>query len=374
MPQWYHRLPDELNCGEDGCERSGHSPGKATRSKRRITVRRQEIIDGALEVVKALVDSDVLDGLTILVKFATAGAPPGQTPAMNEKVLRCYKNYLLAAQRFGAGARQVIGTLGLRVLEEPSLWGQITERPDSPVFEARKAVIFTIEYLPKLVLLLKPEDLRQNLGKPSEHPQDLIEVLLPEPEHEHSRPQRVAQVLLAVESLYEAIALLEGQSENTLSLVACDSGSDKSFDLLGAAKLVATLKELLISVWDRVVFYREIKLGERLGLVAQSLPILDRVSKMQREQSIGPEEAEIVRRKILDGVGQFLTSGATIPEMKARSHFDPRELMAPEPKLLTSGSEPEQSPEVGLTEEEQRQLDELQRKEKRFRVPRKPEL
>src|SRR5438874_445310 len=131
---------------------------------------------------------------------------------------------------------------------------------------------------------------------------------------------------------------MESVAENTLIVLACDSGSDKSFDLLGAAKVIAGVKELILSLWDRIVFYREAQIAQRLELVTASLPILEKLSHLQNSNAIAPEQAELLRRKVLDGVGQLIASGATIPEMGGRSHVDPRQLMAPEPKLLTSGA------------------------------------
>jgi hypothetical protein len=98
--------------------------------------------------------------------------------------------------------------------------------------------------------------------------------------------------------------------------------------------------------------------------VATSLPILERIATLQQSQALGPEQAEIMRRKILDGVGEFLATGSMIPEMSGRSRFEPRQLMAPESKLLTTGdgTPKSDSEEESLTPEEKSLLDELQKK------------
>jgi hypothetical protein len=64
----------------------------------------------------------------------------------------------------------------------------------------------------------------------------------------------------------------------------------------------------------------------------------------------------------MEGAGKFLSCGAIIPEMTKHSNFEPRQLLAPEPKLLTSGPEVDTAEENGLTEAEQEQLDELLKK------------
>jgi hypothetical protein len=104
---------------------------------------------------------------------------------------------------------------------------------------------------------------------------------------------------------------------------------------------------------------------DSLELVASSLPILEKISKLEQEQSIGREQAEMVRRKVIEGVGQFLVCGAVIPEMTERSHFEPRDLMASEPKLLSAGIPEETPPDGDLTEEEKKLLEQLEQKRRR---------
>jgi hypothetical protein len=59
---------------------------------------------------------------------------------------------------------------------------------------------------------------------------------------------------------------------------------------------------------------------------------------------LGPEEAELLKRKAIDGVAKFLESGALIADMERESIQSPRLLMQPETKLLSGpaneGNEP----------------------------------
>ena len=87
-------------------------------------------------------------------------------------------------------------------------------------------------------------------------------------------------------------------------------------------------------MWDRVVFFRELQVQQRIRLVAEALPILERVSETERDQKIGPEQAAILRGQITTGVAKIASSGAVIPEMEATAHHEPRRLLAPQQKLL----------------------------------------
>jgi len=121
-------------------------------------------------------------------------------------------------------------------------------------------------------------------------------------------------------------------------VAASDSGSDFSFDLLGNAKVIQQLKETLLSMWDRVVFYREFQASERMKLVGEALPLISDVNEMETSGKIGKEQAELLRRQISGNLDKFMQSGAIIPEMQERSHYEPRALLAPQPKYLTAGT------------------------------------
>lgn len=310
-------------------------------------MRRQEIVDGSLQVVKALEGARIVEALRAVF---TKRDPQSKTE-LNARILEAYKVYVLAADSFNPAAQAVARIFGLHRLEQAEFWIKDTMSPPAhEVFTNSRAAI---EFLPKLVRLLHQDGL-PSPGRPESDSVAVafLTLLLPESLTETSKPQRLADALNAVAVLYEAVAIVEGESAADLSVVACDSGSDKSFDLFGAAKLVSALKELLLSLWDRIVFYRELQVEQRLELVSASLPILEKVSKLQQEQRIAPEQAEIIKRKVLQGVAQFLACGAVIPEMSARSQLDPRQLMAPEPKLLTSGLEREESNEKNMPEDD----------------------
>ncbi|MBC8155346.1 MAG: hypothetical protein H7Z72_20855, partial [Bacteroidetes bacterium] len=50
---------------------------------------------------------------------------------------------------------------------------------------------------------------------------------------------------------------------------------------------------------------------------------------------LGKEQAELFRRSVLAGAKDFLLAGAVLPEFESYSSYNPRQLMAPEVKLLT---------------------------------------
>ena len=298
-------------------------------------MRRREIVDGIVQVVSALETSRLSDSLL---------PHREHTP---EELLHSFQLYTLAADHFNEAGKEVAKRLGLDALLSSEFWGRAlfrtTEGPTDPsVIEIYQGVVFIQNGLPHLLSVLEQEtDTLNARDGDKKKSSPVLTVLLPEKGNQHSNPQRIADLMLAVSSIYEGLAVMKRQSETTLSVVSCDSGSDKSFDFLGVTNLVEDLKETLLGLWDRVVFYRELQMGQRLELVAQSLPVLEKVKTLQESGSLETEQADLVRRRIIDGCTKFLNCGAVIPEMEERSHFNPRLLMSPEPKLLTEAAEPQ---------------------------------
>jgi hypothetical protein len=150
-----------------------------------------------------------------------------------------------------------------------------------------------------------------------------------------STPTRLATLLESLDLLYGACAALEGEAPNGLSVVACDSGSDKTFELMGHPAVVAALRSLLLTVWDRVVFHREVPVPERYRRAAEGLPVSERIREAESAGRISREEGELLRRRVVEGTVRFLAAGATLPELRDRAYANPRVLMAPATRLLT---------------------------------------
>jgi hypothetical protein len=137
--------------------------------------------------------------------------------------------------------------------------------------------------------------------------------------------------------LYDSFAEIYQESSSELIVLACDSGSDKSFDFMGAAKVVECIKDTLLALWDKVIFFRERQFSERLRLVTESVSALTALDDV----NMPPEGKEKIKRQITEGLSAFFTTGCIIPEIEEKSTFNPRVLMAAEPKLLKGTPEPE---------------------------------
>jgi hypothetical protein len=210
------------------------------------------------------------------------------------------------------------------------------------IFVWNRYLYFAVNYLPLFLELIKPDYLAITQKSPEELPDEykgktLLTTILIEDSNHPPTTDRIIDLLSSISSLYETSSAILKHPTVHLTMIGCDSGGEKTFDFLGAAKIIEMVKEIILSLWDRIMFFRERQIAQRVELVAKSLPVINEIWNLENENEIGHEEAELLRIKLIDSVQKFITCGAVIPEMLERSTFDPHELMMPEPKLLEEG-------------------------------------
>jgi hypothetical protein len=312
-------------------------------------MRRDTVISAADRIVADLLESGVdamFDKAT--EKFRESGGRPDERSHISFEV---FQKYSVATANYGEAEIEVCKILGLEQLLAAGTWEKLATTPDPGfLFEWLRKIDFAKTQLPKLVKLFRQEHvLEAKTG--GQLPKELegrtaITFILPEDAHEYSTPGRLIAALDAITSIYSVFCTIEGQSETDLIVLACDSGSDKSFDFLGLAKMMEQVRKFVIAIWDRRVFYRHMHASQCIALIAQSLPVVERIEELKRSNAIDPEQAELLKRKTLQGATMFLESGIYIDEMAHESNHSPRQLMRPEPKLLAApqSSSPQHPP------------------------------
>jgi hypothetical protein len=273
------------------------------------------------------------------------------------RILSLFTGYIKLHDKLGDTEKRILSVLNLDCLSDVKFWTELITTEDEDMTEhcydhdVFHSIHFAQEHLPKILKLIerksdaKAADNEKPKTNTSADELGLLSVTVIE-DREKSTPERLVLVLQSIDGLYRACACLAGEQETGLCVESCDSGSDKAFDFLGVAKVVEFVKEIILSFWDRVVYFREDKTGRRLELVAQSLPILDQISEMKEAGKLEPERAELLKRQIVDSVTKFGTAGATIPEIDRATFHNPRQLMKPEPKLLVEPKHPQSEPSM----------------------------
>lgn len=329
-------------------------------------MRREHLIEAIEQVNEAINQSNIyplLRDYSIIISQGKSETRERtkETPEVSLlDLVDSFKKYTILAQNFSPAAKKVAGILGLDQLEQSSTWMMLMRphpRREKTIAKLNDALRIANLALPKLVPLIR-QDAYSLISESGESivsaykDRSTLSVTIIEENHRFSSPARLIRVLDSISKLYEACAMLVEQSPEGLSVIACDSGSDKSFDFLGLAKVMECVKEVILSLWDRIVFFKEHKLSEQIELIEKSLPIIEQIAKLEEEKRIVPEQAELLRRQIISGINDFTKAGATIPEMSERTNYDPRLLMAPEPKLLTSAPPDEPHENETYVEEE----------------------
>jgi hypothetical protein len=300
-------------------------------------MRRAEIINSINELHQAIRLSQIQIAIEHL---RTKGDSKSNFQAIPE-VLSIFKTYSLLAEKFTTETKELVNIFKLEALDDPNSWAAFLSGDSELLDDTVNNVRFASRYLPKLNALLEQTALNiikhaANDEKSIFKGMSLFSVTIFEQGSRFSSPERIIQVFESVSLFYESCAMINGFSPSTLSVVSCDSGSDKSFDFLGIAKVIECVVKLIESLWDRVVFYKEHKFEERLDLISKSLPILAQIHSLEAAGEVPPELAEQLRRNVFEGANKFIESGASIPQIESRTHNDPRALMSPVQKLLTS--------------------------------------
>jgi hypothetical protein len=318
-------------------------------------LRRVEIVSAVHKVQSTLKKHKIQEVLESILsespKKNDAGARRALIEALRDYTLDAYTGY-------GSAERQISAIFGLEHLESAEIWTQIiAPEPDGPRIVPRlhRSIRFVDDDLSKVTRLLTTVGVEAELSEleaPTSHAAEhSLTIVVIENDERASKPARLIDAIQSIVQFYEAFAVILDYNADSLSVIGCDSGSDKSFDFLGVAKGIVAVKELIIALWDRVVFYRETKVSRQLELITQALPVIAQIGELETAKTLGPEQAEILRRKILSGAEQFIRAGVVTLDIRARSTVEPRLLMAPEPKLLvaapigtTDPNEPPTSP------------------------------
>lgn len=309
---------------------------------------RTEIVRGLSNLLSTVESSNVLDVVERVYRELTRQS--GEVKIT--EVLESYQKFLLAYNSsFGPAEHQVMKLLDVQEFAEAEWWSVVigaasgsSKSQDAattighPLYRMR----FVVDYLPNVITLLKRDTdpdaraIHAEIFASGARPGHLT-LILPEEGGKFSSPIRVAAAIESVAILYEAFAELNVQSTTDLVIHSCDSGTDKIFEFHGLTDLIEKVKELLLDLWDNVIYYREKRFAERLELTAKNLPVLAEITALEEKNQLQKERAELLRRKFTSGASKFFETGSSIPEMNKFSNYLPRQLLSPKETLLLSG-------------------------------------
>jgi hypothetical protein len=305
---------------------------------------RTEIVRGLHNLLAAVDSSNALDMVERVYRDVTR-----QTGEVKlAELLVSYQKFQQAYTGFSTAERQVMKTLDIQEFAEPDWWSVVigaaggaakSQEAAATIGHPLYRLRFVVDYLPSVITLLRRETdpditaMQTEIYAAGIRPGHLI-LILPEDGGKFSSPSRVAGAIESIALLYEAFAELNVQSTTDLVIKSCDSGLDKIFEFQGLPDLIEKVKEMLLDLWDNVIYYRERRFTERLDLSAKNLPILTDIAALEEKGQLQKERAELLRRKFTQGASKFFETGSSIPEMNKFSQYSPRSLLSPKETLL----------------------------------------
>jgi hypothetical protein len=284
-------------------------------------MRRAELVDGIRELLDALESSNLETVLADLIRGEE------DRESVNARMLGALMSWSFRERGAPPASRHLVELFDLRDLNDPAAWSKLVSESGREYGGALYGrVEFVSRYLPRITRLLQ-SDVAVPPGRSE------LTVVLVESDQPLSGLDRVRKVLDSVDRLYQACRSVQGLGPDELSVAGMDSGGDKTFDFLGDSATIERVKEIIVSLWDRVAFIRGHRMSTRISLVAETLPVIEQVATLERDQKLLPEDAEALRRSVIEAVTLFLESGALIPEID-RPEQSPR----PSVRALSRGA------------------------------------
>jgi hypothetical protein len=286
---------------------------------------RQQIVTAAEQIAQAVEQAGIADLMQSTGERSL------------QDYLKSFKQYNILAEKFGEGALFLEKTLGFFPLREPDPWIVMSKKGEVEAGHPLRNIAGVLSALRAVGQMLSGPQSGQSAGAGREI---LSLVVFEQPNQSPSSPRRIADALESVSALYEACARIHHREFDDLTVVACDSGSDKVFHFEGHSAVVRSLKDLILSIWERIVFYRERTVQERISLLTHSIPVLDKVAEMELHGSLDAPSADLARKAIVNGVRRFLSSGSMIQRTSTHEAIDERALIVPESGLRPAPAPP----------------------------------
>ncbi|MEP3889369.1 MAG: hypothetical protein ABJN69_02810 [Hellea sp.] len=312
-------------------------------------MRRIELVNSVTKVINVFIETEVLEFLREVFHKTRVRSQSESKAKIDATVFfDMFSKLSIAYKNFTATEKLVVQLMDLQYLFEASFWGQISNIFFAETDTRRETIIllrrsvdalnFMSDQTPKILNLLGREAIsdvsKRNGFTPKKS--SIITIILPEDNTTSASPKRISMVMDGISGLYNVHAQLLGKEVDRLVVVACDSGSDKSFDFLGVAKVVEQMKETFFGVWDRLRLSKSEKFKAISDNFVQGLGVIEKIADLENEGKISNEEAQILKRTFSVSVQKLVDGGAIIPELNDVPTEEPRKLFRAAPKRLTA--------------------------------------
>jgi hypothetical protein len=146
--------------------------------------------------------------------------------------------------------------------------------------------------------------------------------------------RHLSTILNDVETLYHAIAKIYGIEGGELVVGSMDSGSEKSFDVIGVAAAISKLSSFLLECWNRIRFHSAEKAEKNIKTVSEGLDVLEKINQNLEKRSIDEAEAVRLKKVVLKCVNNLFGNGVYTPEMELVVIVKPSQLPVDRRKMI----------------------------------------
>lgn len=151
--------------------------------------------------------------------------------------------------------------------------------------------------------------------------------------------ENVMALLESAHELYTQIARAHGTKEPIpLTLAYASTGSSLRIDLKGLGAPIKEVKKALIETWTLIRHRKAASLQANSRAALDGLAVIQSLNVQVERGSLSPEEANLVRERVLKSIHGIFDAGALPREIRS-AEIVPNQVLieAMNPKLLTSG-------------------------------------
>lgn len=254
--------------------------------------------------------------------------------------LAIISEYYRRVSSYPEHAKEILKILGLESAADPLFWqAQIGESDPNQIFSLKSSFRSAETFLPRVLEMLERDygdvvDSNESMRSKIDG-LEIQTVVLSDEGDSLSSPSRLIDLLTAVREIYAAVAEIEGLPTDGIAVVGLDSGSEKSFDFLGVARIISEVRLLLQFLYTAVSMHKQTVTLKNLAVVAETMPLIHRLDKLKHDNIVDEESASRIRHNLLANLEKFSSVGAYTPEMKKVLSTTPSLVMRPLPRLLT---------------------------------------
>ena len=244
--------------------------------------------------------------------------------------------------------KKILGEFGLDALASSQTWISLRKPDEQGSATIAARIRYAIETFPQFInILLRDseekeiilETLHQKIHKGLSTKK--MTFFIREPNTPTLTLKELSSIILDIEAIFQAILKIEGREiTSDLIVVALDSGSEKSIDVVGLASAVEKLSTFLLEAWDRIRFARASKLRASIKTASDGLIVLTDLKAAQDKGVLTPEEAEKLKRTVLKNVDELCQKGVYTKEMQESIPTQPNQIEFQRTKLITHYGDP----------------------------------